>query len=561
LNSKQTYFLFKKQFENLNFLKLKMSSTKEKEAISSEEEEEILNEPKNVDQTSAKKKKKKKKKVTENQQNGSQTNLNGSQSQLDSKKTSEKVIETNNKEEEDEEKETENLTTSDVTKKKKKKKKKTTTTSTEETLPQSTSNGSGEIKPTPSKTNPENKSEIKPTPSKTTPEIKSETKPIKLSEFPKHEIRLLGYPTVRYEQTFPPSIPISDLFPNKVFPLGEIQPYLDNNSYRTTSEEKRALERIHSSIYEDVRRASEAHRQVRQWTQTWIKPGIKLIDMCDKIEEMNRKLIQESGLKAGIGFPTGCSLNHVAAHYTPNTGDETVLSYDDVMKVDFGTHVNGQIIDCAFTVAFNPKYDNLLKAVKDATNTGIKAAGIDVRLCDIGAAIQEVMESYEVELDGKTYQVKSIRNLNGHSIAPYRIHAGKSVPIVKGNDVTRMEEGEFYAIETFGSTGKGQVNEDLDCSHYMKNFDAPHVPLRTAAAKGLLSFINKEFGTLPFCRKWLDQKGQTKHLMALKNLSDVKIVQPYPPLCDQKGCYVAQYEHTILLRPTCKEVLSRGEDF
>lgn len=34
----------------------------------------------------------------------------------------------------------------------------------------------------------------------------------------------------------------------------------------------------------------------------------------------------------------------------------------------------------------------------------LKNAGIDVRLCDVGEAIQEVMESYEVELDGKTYQ-------------------------------------------------------------------------------------------------------------------------------------------------------------
>ena len=42
--------------------------------------------------------------------------------------------------------------------------------------------------------------------------------------------------------------------------------------------------------------------------------------------------------------------------------------------------------------------------MKDATNTGIKEAGIDVRLCDIGESIQEVMESYELELDGKTYQ-------------------------------------------------------------------------------------------------------------------------------------------------------------
>jgi len=58
-----------------------------------------------------------------------------------------------------------------------------------------------------------------------------------------------------------------------------------------------------------------------------------------------------------------------------------------------------------------------------------------------------------VELDGKTYQVKAIRNLNGHSIAPYQIHAGKSVPIVKGGEGTKMEEGEYFAIETFGSTG------------------------------------------------------------------------------------------------------------
>ena len=44
---------------------------------------------------------------------------------------------------------------------------------------------------------------------------------------------------------------------------------------------------------------------------------------------------------------------------------------------------------------------------------GIKIAGIDVRLCDVGEAIQEVMESYEVELDGNVYRVRSIRNLNG----------------------------------------------------------------------------------------------------------------------------------------------------
>lgn len=272
-------------------------------------------------------------------------------------------------------------------------------------------------------------------------------------------------------------------------------------------------------------------------------------------------MIEENGLVAGIGFPTGCSLNHVAAHYTPNTGDKTVLQYSDVMKIDFGTHINGRIIDCAFTWTADPKYDKLKEAVREATNTGIKEAGIDVRLCDIGEAIQEVMESYEVELDGKTYKVKAVRNLNGHSINPYHIHGGKSVPIVKGGEATKMEEGEFFAIETFGSTGKGYVNEDMECSHYAKAYDAPHVPLRLARAKTLLTTINKHFDTLPFCRRYLDRLGETKYLMGLKNLVEAGVVTAYPPLCDVKGSYVAQFEHTFLLRPTCKEVLSRGDDF
>jgi len=51
-------------------------------------------------------------------------------------------------------------------------------------------------------------------------------------------------------------------------------------------------------------------------------------------------------------------------------GDKTVLGYDDVMKLDFGTQIKGRIIDSAFTVAFNPKYDPLLAAVQAATDTG-----------------------------------------------------------------------------------------------------------------------------------------------------------------------------------------------
>lgn len=43
--------------------------------------------------------------------------------------------------------------------------------------------------------------------------------------------------------------------------------------------------------------------------RTYAKPGVLMIDLCETLENMVRKLISENGLKAGIAFPTGCSLN------------------------------------------------------------------------------------------------------------------------------------------------------------------------------------------------------------------------------------------------------------
>ncbi|CAI6338627.1 unnamed protein product [Periconia digitata] len=368
-------------------------------------------------------------------------------------------------------------------------------------------------------------------------------------------------------QTSPPSVPVHEIFLNDTYPEGEICEYRDENTYRTTSEEKRHLDRMNQDFLTDYRRGAEVHREVRQWAQKWIKPGMTLTEIAEGIEGSVRSLTGHQGLEdgdaliAGMGFPTGLSINHCAAHYTPNAGNKMVLQQEDVMKVDFGVHINGRIVDSAFTLSFDPVYDNLINACKDATNAGIKEAGIDVRMSDIGAAIQEVMESYECEIKGTTYPVKCIRNLNGHSIGRYSIHGGKTVPIVKGGDQTKMEEGETFAIETFGSTGKGYVRDDMETSHYAKREDAPHVALRVSSAKTLLNSITKNFGTLPFCRRYLDRLGHDKYLLGLNNLVSAGIVEAYPPLCDVKGSYTAQSEHTFILRPNVKEVVSRGDDY
>jgi methionyl aminopeptidase len=378
-------------------------------------------------------------------------------------------------------------------------------------------------------------------------------------------------------QTEPPRVGLTKIFRNGVFPVNEEVEYKNDTTSRITSAEMREKERLlqgdPTDTYQNIRRAAEVHRQVRGYAARNIKPGMTMTEIANMIEDGTRALVEEDGFESGIGFPTGLSVNEVAAHYTPNPGDTKVLQKGDVLKVDFGVHVKGRIVDSAFTLTWEPTWNRLLDAVKDATNTGIAAAGIDVRLCDIGESIQEVMESYEVEVGGKVYPVKSISNLNGHSIVPYVIHGGKdgipgkSVPIVKQfgdrKDTTRMEEGEYFAIETFGSTGRGRVIEDGACSHYAINPEGPtQYNLKHQSAKTVLKSIEKNFGTLPFCRRYLERTGEKNYLLGLNTLVREDIVNAYPPLVDpEPGAMTAQFEHTILLRPTCKEVVSRGDDY
>ncbi|KAF5323611.1 hypothetical protein D9611_005579 [Ephemerocybe angulata] len=348
-------------------------------------------------------------------------------------------------------------------------------------------------------------------------------------------------------QSDPPRVGLSKIFPSGNYPVGEIQEYKDDNRWRTTSEEKRYAEKLAMEdpevTYNNIRKAAEVHRVVRQQVRQWVKPGMAMTDIANMIEDGTRALVEENGLEAGVGFPTGLSLNNVAAHYSPNAGDKISDSEkEDVMKVDIGVHVKGRICDSAFTLNFEPTYDTLLEAVRAATDTGVREAGIDVRVGELAGYIQETMESYEVEVNGKVFPVRPIDNITGHNIIPYQIHGGKSIAFVKNDDQTKMEEGEYFAIETFGSTGRGTLIEIGECSHYSKRPDVPsNVPLRLTSAQSLLKSINKNFGTLPFCRRYLDRAGEKNYLLALNHLVQQDIVRSYPPLVDIPGSMTAQY--------------------
>ena len=191
------------------------------------------------------------------------------------------------------------------------------------------------------------------------------------------------------------------------------------------------------------------------------------------------------------------------------------------------------------------------------------------------------MESYEVELNKKTIPVKAVRTITGHNILRYKIHGDKQVPFVKTQTHQRMEEGDVFAIETFGTTGKGYLKDDIGVYGYGRNEYVSSADLHYASAKSLLKTIDDNFGTLVFARRYLERLGVKNYHLGMRSLVSQGIVECYAPLVDVAGSYVAQFEHvsvawtvrrqddcaklidlqTVLLRPNCKEVISRGDDY
>ena len=189
--------------------------------------------------------------------------------------------------------------------------------------------------------------------------------------------------------------PPSQLYPDGNFPARLVQEYNEHAGFRPRdSEHVQALAELEAAL-PNLREGGIVHEQVRTWAvdSGIIKPGVKLYDMCNQIEEAVRRQVNFDPPVRGLAFPCGCSLNHCAAHYSPLPGDNTVLGASDVMKIDFGVAINGYVIDSAFTVCFDDRFKPLLDASREATDRAIKMAGPEVPIAEISAEIEEIIRS------------------------------------------------------------------------------------------------------------------------------------------------------------------------
>jgi methionyl aminopeptidase len=224
-----------------------------------------------------------------------------------------------------------------------------------------------------------------------------------------------------------------------------------------------------------------------------------------------------------------------------------VIQENDVVKIDFGAHVDGYISDNAFTVALDPQYDRLVEASQASTNAAINSLRADVKTNVTGAIVEQTISEFGY---------KAVRNLSGHLLERYELHAGKSLPSAITGRGDPVKENEVYAVETFATTGSGMVHDRTD-QCYIFMLTPKRVPIRSKIARQCLSIINREFKTLPFASRWLTQYMKpTAVNIGLRELSRAGLIHKYHPLADIKGSVISQHEHTVLITKTGTELLT-----
>jgi len=187
----------------------------------------------------------------------------------------------------------------------------------------------------------------------------------------------------------------------------------------------------------------------------YIEPGVSTSEL-DRIAE--DFLIEEGaipGFKGYNGFPnTLCvSVNEEVVHGIPG---ERVLKNGDIVSIDCGSIRKGYYGDSAYTFAVGevaPDVLGLLKRTRESLFLGIEMAVAGKRVGDIGAGVQDYVESFG-------YSV--VRELVGHGIGRH-LHEKPDIPNYgrQGQGV-KLQEGLVICIEPMINLGAKNIVQAND---------------------------------------------------------------------------------------------------
>ncbi|MFO8020281.1 MAG: type II methionyl aminopeptidase [Promethearchaeia archaeon] len=286
---------------------------------------------------------------------------------------------------------------------------------------------------------------------------------------------------------------------------------------------------------DSLKKAGEIAKKVKKFIKPKIKVGETVLDIVEAAELK----IDELGGKCA--FPVNLSINNLAAHYTsPAKPDDLTIKEGDIVKLDLGVHIEGYIVDTAFSVSFND--DESLENIITATETALDAAKMMAKpkahTKKLGKKIEDIV---------KGFNYTPIKQLGGHQLEPWIVHGTKRLPNFGTQGGSIMEVGDVFAVEIFASTGEGSVHDTNSAYIYEMNPYAGRVPLRRKTSKKILGLIKREYKTLPFAERWLAKEFKLGVAFGLQELVKQNKVKAHYVLSEQKDAFVAQTEETIII--------------
>ena len=319
-----------------------------------------------------------------------------------------------------------------------------------------------------------------------------------------------------------------------------------------------------------ARRAIEAMREEITPGRSW-----------NEIIETAERFIRRNGGKPA--FPTTIAVNDMAAHYTTDHGLTGLESYDsemilqngDLVKIDIGVHINGHIGDNALTVEVGNlnNHTEQIRAARESRDSAIEMLYPGTPWWKVGAA------AAQPSIDAG---FQPIRNLCGHQLKPWELHAGVSIPSYAcGKDNSGfsgvVEEGACYAIEPFNTTGDqgliknvGQANSSniyrvTGNTSWRKALSRKQLkPLGAQMARN----FEDRYGTLPFAERWAfpmlekpfpdadEESRQSKWNALVKKLIGIRFLETYHALSCEDGGLIGQFEHTVHVTAGGPEILT-----
>lgn len=263
------------------------------------------------------------------------------------------------------------------------------------------------------------------------------------------------------------------------------------------------------------------------------KPDVPLVEVVEAVEAF----IHEQDFN--MAFPCTVSLNECAAHYTPDHKDTRVFKAGDLVKIDCGAEKNGALSDNAITVEVGGtgKYTDMIDTARLCLEEAQSIIGPNCNLGTVGG----VIESIAVDRGFRT-----IKNLTGHSLERYNLHAGLTVPNVNMKIHKRPRIGDVLACEPFVTDGqKARVENSGPGNIY--HFRGAR-PLRLPSTKQLLAGIQRNHPKLPFAERWIkDFIDPNKVAFNLAQLQKAGLITDYPALSEASGGMVTQYENTLIV--------------